>query len=67
MNWTEEYLTNCVMFILEKKKTGWTKSDESFYNEYDFICHARFQKDSIPNSSQTSSIQTETFLHREVI
>ena len=62
---TEQYLTNCVLFILRNKEHGWTASDESFYNEFDFICHARHQKDILSNVENSDSLQSTTLLHRE--
>ena len=59
ISYVEEYLTNCVMYILTMKQKGWSSRDESFYREYDFICHERFQKDLIPISSQNCNLQTE--------
>ena len=58
------FMIYCTEYIIAQRKKGYP--DQSFYNEYDFICHARFQEDLIPNSPQTSGIQAETLLHREI-
>ncbi len=64
-SYTEEYLTNCVMYILSKKQNGWTVSHESFYNEFDFICHARHEKDILSDLEPSNSLQRKALLHRE--
>lgn len=60
-----QFMIDCTQYIIAQRERGYP--DQSFYNEYDFICHVRLQKDLISNSSQTSGIQAEALLHREII
>lgn len=53
----------CSIYFISQRAKGYP--DESFYNEYDFICHARLESNSISNSSQIDCLQAETLLHRE--
>ena len=62
---TEQYLTNCILYILGKKQNGWSKEYESFYNEFDFICHERHKKDILSDVENIDSLQNKTLLHRE--
>ena len=56
-----EWLENCAIYFISLRAKGYP--DESFYNEYDLICHARFEKDSVPVSSQDNNLQAEVFLY----
>lgn len=51
------WMEQCILYFISLRSKGYP--DESFYNEYDFICHERFQKDPIPISSQDCNLQAE--------
>lgn len=59
MTWT----MNCVTYWISLKQKGWY--DESFYNEYDFVCHEVFDQTNPEPKTQSNTLQTTILLHRE--
>jgi hypothetical protein len=52
---------DCVKYWIYLKEKGWF--DESFYIEYDFICHELINQNYPELKAQSDNLQTEVFLH----
>ena len=56
MSWTMD----CVKYWIYLKQKGWF--DESFYNEYDFVCREKYLCNNKQVLEESNRLQAETLL-----